>query len=248
MRAWFLLFLILFITYSCTKKAEFNSAVLNPQFSNVEMPLTHLKPIEWRVGVKRKHEITQSFTFILNLPNADQEDLLFLENQRGIDSWIIRVVSEKGSKSQDLGSLYAPFSPRHLSRGVETRASKSVSIKVFYAAAFASERFRHSHCPEFGHNLEITKLAIMGDNSPFNISLGSSTSYPERSHLIELAPAPFNGGHELTGNYFLEIAPYNSKKKIIHAPFKRIPQYISIQEEVIKPIDRCYNQSKDGTP
>jgi hypothetical protein len=82
-------------------------------------------------------------------------------------------------------------------------------------------------------------MKISGEQINFDLSVDLATSYSEKSHLVELSPSSFNGGNSLVGEYFLEIAPYDSEKKLIHSSFKRIPRYVEVLSEERVPVKSC---------
>jgi hypothetical protein len=210
------------------------------------MGISHLNEIEWHVGKKKEEKVSQSVTFILDMPRMSEDDFQFLSEKKGIDSWIVRLIVQRRSEKQDLGSLYTLFEGKKQTRGVTTGgAASSVTLKIYYAAAYASERFRLLKCPAFGHDKKISSMNVAGDNSPIDLVIGQSSPYDERSHLVELAPSAFNGGNSLIGEYFLEIAPYNSKTKTLHAPFKRVPQSVVISSENRVNVASCAGEHQE---
>lgn len=218
------------LIYSCKPTANLSTEGANYELHPVQMEVHHLNEIEWKVGKNKEAEVSQSFTFVTELPKVKKEDLDLLIETKGIDSWILRLIVNRNSGSQDLGSLYVPFRPRHRSRSIQNSIS-SVTMKVSYAAAYASQRFRSFHCPAFDHSKKISSMDIEGKNDEFSLNVTTISPYGERSQLVELTPSAFNGGNSLQGNYFVEIAFYNSKDKTIHSSFKRIPMYISVKSE-----------------
>lgn len=233
-----LLSLLLF--YSCTQHADLDQKGVTFQISPIQMEVSHLNDIDWKVGLKKEYVVGQSITFIIDLPKMKERDLEVLTKHKGIDSWILRLIVTRGSESQDLGSLYAMFKPKRFSRTTSgNKATSSVSLKIYYAAAFASEKFRSFSCPAFSHNKKIKEMSIEGQNEEFSLSLGQSLPYNEKSHLVELTPSAFNGGNSLLGNYHIEIAAYDSINKTIHSSFKRIPMYVSVQSEESINTDSC---------
>jgi hypothetical protein len=234
------LFLSLLLCYSCSKYAEVSKDAVGIHLSPIQMEVSHLNEIEWQVGKKRESEVSQSLTFIIDLPKIKDSDLEFLKEQKGIDAWIIRLIVNRGSQTQDLGSLYALFKPRKISRGIQNSGSiSSVTVKVYYAAAYASERFRAFKCPAFGHRKKISNMQIQGENEDFSLSIGQAQPYNEKSHGVELTPSSFNGGNSLIGTYYLEIAPYDSVKKYTHSSFKRIPMYVTVDREDSIEVKSC---------
>jgi hypothetical protein len=233
------LFLTLVLCYSCTKYADVSRDAIGIQIQPVNMEISHLNEIEWHVGQKKEETITQSFTFIVDMPKIRQDDLNYLAEHRNVDAWIMRLIVNRGSETQDLGSLYTLFNPTKVARGAQGGAASSVTLKVFYAAAYASERFRSFKCPAFGHNKKVASMGISGENEDFSLTLGQVIPYNEKSHLVELTPSAFNGGNSLIGEYYVEIAAYDSKKKMIHSSFKRIPMHVGVAREESVRVKSC---------
>jgi hypothetical protein len=234
------LHLLIFLTLlSCTKYAEVNRDSVGTIISGINMEIYQLNEIKWFVGKQKEKKVTQSITFIASMPKLEEEDLKYLTESKEIDSWIVRLIVRKGGEERDLGSLYTLFKPRFEGRGASAGPASSVTIKIYYAAAYASERFRTFKCPAFEHNKKISSMEIRGSAEPLELIILASSSYKEKSQLIELTPSSFNGGLSLIGEYFLEIAPYDSKKKLIHSSFKRLPMSISVKEEESVEIPSC---------
>jgi hypothetical protein len=233
------LFLTILLAVSCTKYSSVTKDAMGLRLSDVTMNISHLNEIEWLVGKKKEVTITQSFSFLVEMPRVREDDLAHITNTKGVNAWIIRLIVQRGSEKLDLGTLYAPFRPQKILRGQSAGAAKNVSLKVYYAAAYPSERFRFYNCPAFSHDRRITKMEIKGEPKPFDIIIEQVTAYPEKSQLIQLAPSAFNGGNSLVGDYYLEIAAYDSNKKVIHGGFKRSPVYVSVIEEDRHQVKSC---------
>lgn len=226
------LILTLLLAFSCTKYAEFSKDGVGTTIEPIKMEINRLNEIEWFVGKPKETHVTQSITFVVNMPEIRQDDLDYLTENKNVNAWILRLIVNRGSETQDLGSLYTPFRPLKITRGNKSAgAATSVSLKIYYAAAYASERFRAFNCPAFGHNLKVDKMDIKGDPTTFSITIDQATPYHEKSHLVELAPSSFNGGHSLVGEYYVEIAPYDSKRRMILSSFKRLPQSVVVSRE-----------------
>lgn len=236
------LFLTVLLLFSCSKSARLDKEAIGMRLSEVRMNIHHLNEIDWLIGKKKEATVSQSFTFEVEMPKVDEEDLDYLTELKGINAWILRLIVQRGSETQDLGSLYARFRPKKILRGQGGGAPTQVSVKVYYAAGFPSERFRGFHCPAFGHNKRIKKMKINGEEKSFDLTFDQIISYPEKSQLVELTPSAFNGGNSLVGEYFIEIAPYDSEKKVIHGPFSRIPMWIEVTEEESQIIKSCLGE------
>lgn len=236
----YVLFFLLFISASCTKYASVSRDSVGIHIAPIEMDISYLTEIPWHIGMHRDTKVTQSFTFTVDLPKIKKEDLEYLTQHKGIDSWILRLIVKRSSETQDLGSLFVQYHPRHSSRASSSSTSATkVAFKVYYAAAYASERFRSFKCPAFGHSKRIDKMDIEGPNDEFQIQLGQSIPYGEKPQLVELNPSSFNAGNSAIGEYWIEIAPYDSKNKMLHAPFKRIPRHVVVYSEEIVSVKSC---------
>lgn len=233
-----LLITILAFVYSCTKYAEVTRESFNDQVNRVNMDITYLKEAEWKVGQRNEATVTQSIAFLLDMPKVSEEDLAYLSSKHKIDAWIVRVITTRENKNQDLGSAYALFVPHQSGRG-KSRTPESISLKIYYASAYASERFRAMKCPTFNHNKRVTSMKIEGENKEFSINIGRPVPYGEKSQLVEFRPNSFNGGNTLAGTYFIEIAPYNSKEKVIMGGFTRIPKTVVVEKEQEISIPSC---------
>lgn len=234
------LFLTLILLCSCRHTSTVKSSPSGVRVEEVEMTLSHLNEIEWHVGKRRAHNISQSFTLLIDLPHLNDSDVDILMKHKKTDAWIIRVIVERDGKVQDLGSTYIPFHSHHSTRGMSASSMPtSTAIKVYYAASYASERFRMMNCPAFEHNKKIKEMDIEGSDDYFEIDLNVSSPYNEKSQLVDLAPSSYNAGLTLLGNYYLEIAAYNSSEKILNSKFIRLPQYVSVKKEEQVHITGC---------
>lgn len=233
-----LLLLSFLVIYSCTKNAKLNRETASAHLTGITMNIKNLAEIKWPAGFREEAVVSQSITFMIEMPKVDQDDLDYLTSERDVDSWIIRVIAYRHGEKQDLGSLYSLFRPRKLSR-TSTGSASSVTLKIYYAAAYASERWRNSKCPPLGHNKKIKEMHVDNSGEEFDLSIGGAQSYHEKSQLIELTPSSFNGGMSLAGEYSFEIAPYNSKKKMIHSPFRRIPGKVIVSKEESVSVPSC---------
>ncbi|MGE3610493.1 MAG: hypothetical protein AB7I27_12965 [Bacteriovoracaceae bacterium] len=234
------IYLTLSLVFSCTRYSELSKDDVGLHLKKVQMELTHLKEIEWHVGQRKEATVSQSITFIVDMPKVKEEDLEHLTQVKGVDAWLIRIIIHRGGEKQDLGSVYSPFKTHKILRGHDRAGTPgSVAIKIYYAAAYASERFRNFKCPAFNHRKKIDKMSIIGSNDLFDISINQNISYPEKAQMAELAPSSFNAGHSLIGEYHLEIAAYDSKKKTIYSPFIALPQYVEISHEEEEEVKSC---------
>jgi len=57
--------------------------------------------------------------------------------------------------------------------------------------------------------------------------------------MVGLRPTDFNGGKYEGGDVYVEVAAYDSKKKMVLSNFKRLPMSVSIQSEEIISVEGC---------
>jgi hypothetical protein len=233
------LFLTVLLAISCKKYSPLSREAASLRLTDVQMGISELNQVDWKVGKWKDSTVSQSFTFMVDMPKVSDEDLEQLNKIRGIDSWIVRLIVERRSDKQDLGSLYAHFLGKKIIRGSGGGAPSSVALKVFYAAAYPSERFRFFQCPAFNHRFKIKSMKIQGEDTPFDLSIDQVTHYGEKSHLVGPSPTAFNAGNSFVGEYFVEIAAYDSEKKDIHGSFKRIPLSIEVSQEEQISVPSC---------
>jgi len=240
------LILVLMLT-ACSRHADLVKDQVAVKIENAKMDITHPNLTEWRVGKHKEVELTQSFTFIIDLPKLSDDDLEYLIDQKDTNAWILRLIQIKGSEQMDLGSMYTLYRPKKITRVSAAGPAGSVTIRVYYAAAFASERFRHLQCPMFEHDKKITDLEVEGSNDPIEIPIGYVSSYQEMPQLIEVTPSSFNGGNALTGTYHVEIAAYNFTKKELRSKFIRASRHIRVVEEKSMDMQSCRGMRPDLT-
>lgn len=236
MKAFFLTILLLF---ACSRSSTLNRDGLEATLEDVTMDISHVDVVSWNVGLKKEAEVSQSFSFMIEMPQLKDDDVDYLLKQKNVDSWIIRLIQYRGSERLDLGTLMVPFQPKQITRAITSGPASHVFLKIFYAAAYASERFRSAKCPPFGHDKKITSVEVRGDNSSFTIPVGPAVNFGEKPQLIELTPSSFNGGHDLKGEYRLEIAPYNAKKKLVFGSFRPLPRWVEVETEERVTVDSC---------
>ncbi|HXH76068.1 MAG TPA: hypothetical protein VNJ08_13945 [Bacteriovoracaceae bacterium] len=225
-------FFALLLVISCDRKAQITKDSFAVKVSGIEMDLSQVNEVVWWIGAKKKEEkVTQSVTFLVSMPKLKEEDLEYLMKEKRIDSWLVRVIQVKGSKSQDLGSLITPFVPAQHGRSSSTAASAHAAVKIFYAAAYASERMRAFKCPAFSHDKRITSMSVKGEDKPIDLTIGAAISYREKAQQVQLSPSAFNGGHSLQGEFHLAIAAYDSKRQVLLGDFIRLPRYLEIERE-----------------
>lgn len=234
--------LILFIILGCRNESSLVEGNGRLTLKDVEMKLSNLNDIDWKVGTPKKNSVvTQSIVFSVELPYLDEASRETLYKRYGMDGWILRLTQKVGSQQIPMGEVYAPMAgiKNQRNKNVEIKQTKSVSIKIFYAAAYMSERFRTFNCPAFGHNRKVSDMEIFGDFSLLNLPIKSPEKFNSTPMIAELNPAAFNAGHSLVGDYFVEVALFSLKNKTLGTSFTPLKEIIRIGTEEKISVNGC---------
>ena len=234
--------LILLILLGCRNESEFVEQGGRLLLKNVEMKVSNLSDTDWQVGrPRRRTSLTQSVVFTVDLPylTEDARDLLYKKYE--MDGWILRLTHRRENQEIVLGEVYAPMAgTKHTrQREVEINQTKSISLKIFYAAAYISERFRSFDCPAFLHDRRVDDISIEGDFSPFDLEVSYPVTYSSRPLLAELTPSAFNAGNSITGEYTIEAALYSLKNKTIATKWVPLKEKVVIGSEERVKVNGC---------
>ena len=237
-----ILLTILILSLSCTKWAEVEETNGIHSIKNIEAEIFKLKDIDWKVGKSRGATVSKGFSFKMDIPKIDKKGREVLLEKYGIDSWIYRVIKKERGRTRRLGLVQFDLSNM-------SRTSTDITIYIYYHAASISKTFRQFHCPAFGHRLAIDDLNINSDND------GRFNVYSQRARSIKglvtkpaFAPVIFSGGKELIGEYYVEIALYNSKEKKSYSKFEKLANSISIESEKKISVPSCIGVKEENNP
>ncbi len=234
--------LILLLALGCRNESELIEQNGRLFLKNAEVEIDNLDETNWQVGrPKRRTSLSQNFVFTISLPYLSEEARATLYKKYSMDGWMIRLTHKYGPQEIVVGHVYAPMAgiKHHRQRDVEINQTKSIAIKISYAASYISERFRAFDCPAFGHNKKIEDLDLEGSNTPFDIEIKYPDSFFIKPEIAELTPSNFNAGNTLAGEYTFDIALYSLKNKAIGTSFIPLQQKIVIGIEKPKEVNGC---------
>lgn len=239
MKATWLLLLILLGCRNESALLEQNGRLF---IKDAEVKIGNLNETNWQVGRPvRRSSVSQNFVFTVTLPFLEESAKKTLYEKYGLDGWVLKITHKYGSQEATLGYVYAPMAgmKHRRQQDIEINQTKSVAIKISYAASYISERFRAFDCPAFVHDRKLNDLDIQGDYSPMDIEVKYPSGYYIKPEIAELNPSNFNAGYSLTGDYKIEIALYSLKNRTIGTAFIPLKQSIKVGLEDRIEVNGC---------
>ena len=229
------LMIIMICFYGCRKEAlyeagKYNTSIVVP----LDIKLSDLKVIDWKVGPGFKIIISKGIQFVFDLPLLSSDAAEDLYKTKKVNGWVIRVIKNGRRGRRILGYLYYPI--KHKEKGRMSfggQQIKSGAVRIFYAAASMSSRFRNFQCPAFDHNLSIESAVLEegGTAARFLVSAAEERRIPGKIDRFSLRPAIFNGEMSLVGSYEIELAFFNIETQRRKSNFITIPGKIVVKRE-----------------
>lgn len=243
------LFIVLLLFVSCRENATIlrsgNITALKP----VELREFKYDILDWKVGPRKKQEVSKGFKLNVYLPLMEEEELVRIIKKYGVDSWLVQVKKKGLLKTDTLGSFYVPFYVNKPDVGnLIINQRKDVTFKVLYTAAKFQVRFSHFVCPAFGHDLVISELDITKakqKRKQLVMRPGKSRRYTKRIEPFNYKLI-FDGGMSMIGEYYVEISFFNKKKKRILSNSINVGQKVVISEEEREVLTGCRNSDGVG--
>lgn len=236
------LILVLAIFSSCQKKSEVfytrQRVVIKPTWSGVES----LKIIPWRVGLMRNITISRGIQITIRLPQLKKKDLRYLVDKFGVDSWIMKVKRKGMMRYETMGYFYVPLILPGQRNAMRINQMKAGNFKIYYASSAVSSRLSNLPCPAFKHDLLIEKTSIKESKPLINnliVSPAEEKRILSRVEEFSYANTILNGGKELRGEYFIELAFYNKERKSKLSNFIELEDTASVLVERSNPIAGC---------
>lgn len=240
----FLVLLFSFLFLSCDKKSEVVYSGKRVIIRPINTGLEKISIIKWKVGMMRNITISRGVQMIINFPNIDKKHLRFLVDNYGVDSWVIKVKRRGMMRNETMGYLYVPIILPGQKNIMRINQLTTGSFKVFYAASAVSSRFSRLPCPAFKHDYLIEKVDLER-SSPLVTNLIVSPVEEERIlarvEEFNYANTVVNGGKELRGEYYLEIAFYNKERKVKLSNWIELDGVAKVLRERSVPIAGCEN-------
>jgi hypothetical protein len=237
---WKLLYLSVLLGLSgCSKEVTISRDGVGVSLKHAQWGISSLAEAKWKVGKYLSNTVSKNLNLVLSLPKIDSDDVLFLQTTYGVDAWLVRIIQSNSMSSRmELVTIYAPFRARQSGRS-NGRLMTSLSFNFTYAASAISERFRRFNCPAFSHDKRLNKWEIAGEEIPIEIQVRPGERFEEKLKLSELVPATLNIGNTMVGEYFIEVALFNTSQKQTYSSFQRLPFSLKVLSEDSIVVDGC---------
>lgn len=227
-------FIFLSLLFSCTKyhKVEEGNGIF--LIKDLKPEIQSYKIVDWQIGKSKDATVSQGFRFVTTTPKIEKEGLEKLHKKYGIDGYIFRVLKLSKGKLTPIGHVYMAF--RNM-----TRTTESFTLTVYYAAAAISKQFRSFRCPAFNHRLIIADSDLnMGTRStPVNTFIKPVERVRTKVSKLAFVPQSFNGGLELYGKYYIDVALYSTAKKHRYSSWIPVDGEIDISDERAIKVSSC---------
>lgn len=234
------------LAFSCTKHAEYKREK-NAAFVRIVDPsVSSVKNISWRVGKYGKEKVSRGFRMYFELPKLSDEAWKSLYENEAINGWLIRLRRKNNLRNEVMG-YYAVemISPKPESKSIyRIQGTKEASLGVYYAASSISSRLDHLPCPAFDHrfwldDIEVTDRPV-GERLWVTNPVDEITMRPKVT-VISYSAVTINGGMSLKGEYYIDLALYNTFTKKKKTSLIELANHVSVQKEEERVIKGCEN-------
>lgn len=234
-----LYFSVLLGLAGCSKESVLLRDGVGVRLTEAQWGVSSLSEAKWKVGKHLSNTVSKNLNLVLSLPKIDGDDVMFLQTTYGVDAWLVKIIQSNAlSSNMELVTIYAPFRVRQSGRSGGL-LMKSLSFNFTYAAAAISERFRRFNCPAFSHDKRLNKWEIVGEEKPIEILVRPEARFDERLKLSELVPTTLNVGNTMVGDFYIEVALFNTAQKQTYSSFQRLPFHLKVLSEDSIVVDGC---------
>ena len=239
-----LLLIVFSLVVSCQKKSEVIYSGERVTIKPTQSGIVDINPIIWKAGILRNIKISKGVQVIFSFPQFESKDLRFFVDKFGVDSWIVKVKRKGMMRNETIGYLYVPIILPGQKNAMRINQLKKGSFRILYSAASVSSRFANLPCPAFNHDYLIEKTEV-GDAKPFSSKLSLSPVEEERLLVrveeFNYSNTSLNGGKELRGSYYVDIAFYNKERKTKLSNFIELDSVAKVVREKSVPLSGCEN-------
>jgi hypothetical protein len=203
-----------------------------------------MRVIKWKVGKYGKDVVSRGFRMSFEIPTMDNSAWQTLFKERGANGWLIRLRRKTGTRNERMGYFAMEMvSPKPgVSDVYRYSSSRKASVGIYYAASSVSTRLDRLPCPAFGHRYLIDSFGVEDNNLGERLWVSSSadsTRVTAKVQLISYSPITINGGMELSGDYFIDLALYNTQSKQRLSSYLEISNFARVKKEVTVPVKGC---------
>ena len=239
-----LLLIVFSLVISCQKKSEVTHSGERVTIKPTQSEIIDINPIIWKAGILRNITISRGVQVIFSFPQFESKDLRFFVDKFGVDSWIVKVKRKGMMRNETIGYLYVPIILPGQKNAMRINQLKKGSFRILYSASSVSSRFANLPCPAFNHDYLIEKTEV-ADAKPFSSKLSLSPVEEERLLVrveeFNYSNTSVNGGKELRGDYYVDIAFYNKERKTKLSNFIELDGVAKVIREKSLPLSGCEN-------
>lgn len=233
---------LLIIVAACSKPINVIEKRGIDYLEDFELAMKSPKEIEWKVGIDREEEVSKGFFFEIEVPKINKDHAEMLMKKHGVDSWVYRISRIRNSYQKPLGFILLPFNRIK-------RATNEFSVHIYYAAAAASKRFRHFHCPAFNHRRKLKNLSLESKSREISkMVVTANNNLYSKMMTLDHYPIIINGESSIVGDYLVEIALYNQSQKQLFSKYYPLSNSVSISQEEEIAVTSCNGIKEEVTP
>lgn len=234
---------ILLIFSSCDETLDVGSSGGVHYGKKVYSEIERVINVPWKVGLKREARVSQGLRFFTSIPRFSKKAQETLASHYGVNSWIFRFTRVRRGKATKLRYF-------HLNFVNITRNTKNISVSLFYQAAAVSKKFRFFHCPAFGHRFEISSHEVKErpQAGAKDLYVRSVEKIRAKVTRFKFSPMVLPAGRSLLGDYYVDMAFYNSSSKQRFSNWHPINGIIRVSQENTKIISSCAGIKEELIP
>lgn len=221
---------VVLLPLSCSQRSEVKYENGTGYIRSDRATVSEFRKINWKVGKYGKDTVSRGFRLSFELPLVEEEGLRVLYEEKGVDAWLIRLRRKQGLRNEIMAyfSMNLVSSKPGGSSKLRFQSPRKGSIGIYYAASSISTRLDSLPCPALGHRLYLDEAGIekVGRGQQmWVVSSAEESSISAKVGLISYSPLTVNGGMSLKGEYFIDLAFYNSLGK------KRMSSFLPLNDK-----------------
>lgn len=245
------LFSIFFLINSCVSY----SPLIKDEKSNIDfvkptpIKILGFKTVPWTIGQEKLIDLDQGLRLDFSLPVLKSSHLEELHNKRGVDALFAKIWYTDGKRDMLLGYLEIPLFRKvkslrdQVSMGLKEKKTEKAYAQINYIASTLVPRTIQFKCPPLHHHFVLGDIKIRDfiskSDTKFVFISNNETEINRKVYPFTFQPQIFRGWHSLVGQYFIELAYYNSLKKRILTNFIRGQNYIDVLTEKEISVNEC---------
>lgn len=226
--------LFIILITSCSKWFKVKSGNGQTYIEDLKSEIMVVSTDDWKVGKRRKQNVSKGFKFKIKIPKIDKKDAKRLYAIGGIDSWIFKISKKERRGFQPIG---------HILYNIQNfgKVSDSITGHIYYHAAAASSEFRRHECPAFNHRKKISEFKLKKTPvKSYNLFIKKMGSYKTATiDTPSFSPVIFSGGASLKAEYTIELALMNAKAKVLYSKWIKLNNMIQIEREAEISVPSC---------